>query len=182
MATRKLKVFVYVIAPVVVIIAITGVITEDFYLTIIPLIVVALIGHAALFDLLIDRFYRFCLVGLFANMFVLIMIFGLVYAEYGLLDTCGNKMSVQKNELSDAVYFSIVTWTTLGYGDLRPTEGVRFVAALEALMGYMYMGLLLLLASRVFVAKDGPDASGALVKSMIEVAIDLFRRKPKGSR
>ena len=32
-------------------------------------------------------------------------------------------------------YFSIVTFTTLGYGDLSPNGGMRIVAASEALIG-----------------------------------------------
>jgi hypothetical protein len=40
-----------------------------------------------------------------------------------------------------ALYFSIVTWTTLGYGDLLPATDIRLVAALEALMGYAFFGL-----------------------------------------
>jgi hypothetical protein len=33
------------------------------------------------------------------------------------------------------LYFSIVTFTTLGYGDVAPTGGMRFVAACEAVIG-----------------------------------------------
>lgn len=42
----------------------------------------------------------------------------------------------------DAVYFSIVTFTTLGYGDIQPAAGLRLIAALEALYGYLFLGLL----------------------------------------
>ena len=45
------------------------------------------------------------------------------------------------NDILDSFYFSIVTWTTLGYGDFQPTTSVRFVAASEALMGYFSVGL-----------------------------------------
>jgi len=43
----------------------------------------------------------------------------------------------------DALYFSLVTWTTLGYGDLHPTEPVRLLAALEAMLGTLFIPLLL---------------------------------------
>ena len=43
--------------------------------------------------------------------------------------------------LDDAIYFAIVTWTTLGYGDLQPLGHYRLIAAIEALYGYFYLGL-----------------------------------------
>lgn len=39
-------------------------------------------------------------------------------------------------------YFSIVTWTTLGYGDFQPLNESRLFAGLEAMSGYIYMGIL----------------------------------------
>jgi hypothetical protein len=42
-----------------------------------------------------------------------------------------------------AIYFSIVTWTTVGYGDLVPCGSGRLVAALEAILGYLVMALLI---------------------------------------
>jgi hypothetical protein len=45
---------------------------------------------------------------------------------------------------SDALYFSLVTLTTLGYGDISPlvTEA-RMLAALEALFGQLYLAVLI---------------------------------------
>ncbi|NIY77388.1 two pore domain potassium channel family protein [Thalassospira sp. HF15] len=42
----------------------------------------------------------------------------------------------------DAVYFSIVTFTTLGYGDFQPVSHLRILAAAEALFGYIYLGMI----------------------------------------
>ena len=39
------------------------------------------------------------------------------------------------NSLMDCAYFSFSTYTSLGYGDIRPTGDIRFLAALEALTG-----------------------------------------------
>ena len=44
---------------------------------------------------------------------------------------------------SDALYFSIVTWTTLGYGDFAPIAASRLFAASEAMMGYVTMTILI---------------------------------------
>ncbi|MCH8167990.1 MAG: two pore domain potassium channel family protein [Proteobacteria bacterium] len=38
------------------------------------------------------------------------------------------------------IYFSMVTFTTLGYGDCKPTNGVELIAAFEALFSYAFFG------------------------------------------
>ena len=48
----------------------------------------------------------------------------------------------QVSKVLTSIYFSIVTWTTLGYGDFRPVESMRIVAACEAILGYVYMGVM----------------------------------------
>jgi hypothetical protein len=47
------------------------------------------------------------------------------------------------HSLESSIYFSIVTWTTLGYGDFQATESVRLWAAAEAIYGYIFMALLI---------------------------------------
>lgn len=39
--------------------------------------------------------------------------------------------------LLDYVYYSSMTYTTVGYGDLLPIGPIRFIAAMEALLGLM---------------------------------------------
>ena len=41
-----------------------------------------------------------------------------------------------------ALYFSIVTWTTLGYGDYTPPLGLELIAAFEAILGYVFFGMI----------------------------------------
>lgn len=40
----------------------------------------------------------------------------------------------------DYIYFSFVTYTTVGYGDLVPVGPIRFIAATEALNGWVLLG------------------------------------------
>ena len=40
----------------------------------------------------------------------------------------------------EAVYFSFVTFTTLGYGDITLTEGWRLLSGIEAMNGIMLVG------------------------------------------
>ena len=43
-------------------------------------------------------------------------------------------------QLEAAVYFSIVTYTTLGYGDITLSTDWRFLASLEAASGIIFFG------------------------------------------
>jgi hypothetical protein len=56
----------------------------------------------------------------------------------------------------DCLYFSIVTWTTLGYGDIKPSADTRMYAASEALFGYIFMGLYLALIFQVISSGSTP--------------------------
>jgi hypothetical protein len=92
-----------------------------------------------------DVFESFVLVG--AIIIALIGFYAIIYQHYGLLND-----TTPVTSPSDFLYFSIVTWTTLGYGDLKPTAACRLFAASEALLGYIAMELYLTL---VFHAMSG---------------------------
>ena len=42
--------------------------------------------------------------------------------------------------LLDAIYFSAVTYTTVGFGDVVPVGPIRFLAGTEALAGFVIIG------------------------------------------
>jgi hypothetical protein len=44
------------------------------------------------------------------------------------------------DDFASAAYFSIVTYTTVGYGDLTPTRPWRFAAGVEGLTGILMCG------------------------------------------
>lgn len=87
---------------------------------------------------------------------VLVLIFGLllthlveiwIYAlAYGLADGHGDlgRLSHASTESQtgwlDYIYFSFVTYTTVGYGDIIPVGPIRFIAASEALNGWLLLG------------------------------------------
>lgn len=77
--------------------------------------------------------------------------FARAQARVGIFDTTTNQVT---QEFWPALYFSVVTWTRLGYGDMRPEgdEG-RALAAVEATIGYVYMTLTLAMIAAAFVAK-----------------------------
>ena len=75
---------------------------------------------------------------MFLAIYVTIFAFATLYQRAGIL--YGQEISFSP---VDALYFSVVTWTTLGYGDFQPTESLRLLAALQALLGTFFIPILI---------------------------------------
>jgi len=75
------------------------------------------------------------------NLALLLVAFGWMYQILGIVDTTrdGNPVT---SRFSTCIYYSIVTFTTLGYGDLQPQGLGRVLAAMQALTGYLILGIL----------------------------------------
>jgi hypothetical protein len=73
-----------------------------------------------------------------------IVLYGLVYQWFGAID--------DKSFVS-CLYFSAITFTTVGYGDLAPHGALRLVAASEALAGILLCGLFLFCLGRRSVGR-----------------------------
>lgn len=71
---------------------------------------------------------------------LLIMSYGIIYESLGLNE---NNVFVEHPHRLTALYFSIVTWTTLGYGDVTPAGFGRVVVSIEVLTGYILSALLI---------------------------------------
>ena len=67
----------------------------------------------------------------------LIVLFAGIYHGFGL-NYAGNGVPVSA---WDGLYFSVVTWTTLGYGDFTPPTDIRLITAMQALLGYAFFGI-----------------------------------------
>jgi hypothetical protein len=86
---------------------------------------------------------------------LLIVIFALVFQRFGL-----NSNGADVSAPEDFLYFSIITWTTVGYGDITPSAQARMFAATEALSGYVFMGLYLAIILQVmgrYTIASGPE-------------------------
>jgi len=68
----------------------------------------------------------------------LVLLFASKFRFIGLTDNGGAVL----HDASVALYFSIVTWTTLGFGDVIPTPDARVFAAAEAMLGYIFTPIL----------------------------------------
>jgi hypothetical protein len=97
---------------------------------------------------------------------VITILFIIVCTVLGYAEACriqgiqGPDGATLVNDATSCLYFSIVTWTTLGYGDFHPAPGFRLIAASEAFVGYVFMALLIAALTYVVTAKD-PDDEGS---------------------
>jgi len=66
-----------------------------------------------------------------------VAIFASIYWQYGLISN-GEKVDIT---IMKSIYFSITTWTTLGYGDFSPTPRIRHITSIQAILGYVGLGL-----------------------------------------
>lgn len=85
----------------------------------------------------------------------LIAVFAGIYRGFGLIPACCD------GERAVALYFSMVTWTTLGYGDFQPPPEIRLVAATEATLGYIFLGLMVgIIANLLIERSSGTSTEG----------------------
>ena len=78
---------------------------------------------------------------------VIIMGFALIYFNGQGLMISGENM-VHAETFWECLYFSIVTFTTLGFGDIAPKPGFRLFASVEALLGAILMAMFIYVFSR----------------------------------
>jgi Ion channel len=64
-----------------------------------------------------------------------IWVFGIGYFVLGRYAEFGGLKGLANQALPEYVYFSAMTYTTVGFGDVVPTGSIRFLTGLEALTG-----------------------------------------------
>lgn len=115
-----------------------------FPIIILIVALVVLLHYECLFQLTrlmpILRFkYRYRLVlGVFGALIahvVEVFLFGASYLLMHRHEGLGNLEGRFDITLPDCIYFSFTTYTTLGYGDIEPFGGIRYLAGVESLTG-----------------------------------------------
>lgn len=66
-----------------------------------------------------------------------ITFFAAGYAGVHAIDGAGAIHGMPHPEFLELLYFSAITYTTVGYGDLVPVGALRFIAAVESLAGFV---------------------------------------------
>lgn len=69
------------------------------------------------------------------------MILAAIFVRIGIGDTTGSSTSVS-HHFGNCLYYSVVTFTTLGYGDSYPRGIGRILAALEPFVGFAVLGII----------------------------------------
>ncbi|MBI5753916.1 pentapeptide repeat-containing protein [Candidatus Peregrinibacteria bacterium] len=83
----------------------------------------------------------------FWSLVVILLFAGLLVAQNGLAQ---NGIPI-KASLPDAIYFSLVTFTTLGYGDFHAIGNMRFLAGAESFIGVILMSLFTVIVARKII-------------------------------
>jgi hypothetical protein len=74
----------------------------------------------------------------FVFLILTVVFFAVVYTELGIRVSDGS----ESKNFWTCLYFSVATLTTLGYGDFAPMPEARAIAAVEAVSGYILLGIL----------------------------------------
>jgi len=96
------------------------------------------------------------------------LLLGVIWAiAYSLLDVAapdsftGFSPQVDRGWDSEWLYFSFVTMTTLGYGDILPVSAMaRALAYLQAIFGQFYIAILVAGLVSAYISKRQRDSSG----------------------
>jgi hypothetical protein len=81
------------------------------------------------------------LVFLLTELTLLLVVFAVLYRDLGIIESERPGRPVV-HDFWTSLYFSAVTFTTLGYGDFYPTTPARALAGLQSLTGYVALGIL----------------------------------------
>ncbi len=69
-----------------------------------------------------------------------IWVFGIVLWALVQWPACGRVVGDDPLLLLDAIYFSAMTFTTVGFGDLAPVGPIRLLSGTEAITGFVLIG------------------------------------------
>lgn len=75
------------------------------------------------------------------NVSLFLLTFSAIYYEVGIVDTTLDGNPITKDFWA-CCYYSVITFTSTGYGDFRPQGIARALASLHTFIGYLVLGLM----------------------------------------
>lgn len=75
------------------------------------------------------------------NVLLFLLTFSALYSEIGIIDTTRDGSPITY-DFWLCCYYSIITFTSTGYGDFQPQGIGRILASMHALVGYLVLGLM----------------------------------------
>ena len=93
------------------------------------------------------------------NVALLLTAFAAIYYALRVEDASGSGSPKESRSFADMLYFSVVTFTTVGYGDYQPVGAARVMSGLQAFVGYIVLGILASSSASVLenIAKSSKD-------------------------
>ena len=82
-----------------------------------------------------SKFVLFMVVGYIV---IFLWVFALAYAYHGVIID-----GVVSNNVSDGLYLSFITWTTVGYGDVLPLSTGRYYSMAQGIVSYVMMAAII---------------------------------------
>ncbi|RLK10967.1 potassium channel family protein [Ruegeria conchae] len=93
----------------------------------------------------------------------------------------GETVMIDKS-FRNALYFSVVTFTTLGYGDMQPSPNFRLYAGYQAVLGYLYLGMIVgIVIDHGVNSRDSGSGSGGQTAGDAEKGRTPKPASPKGT-
>ena len=89
------------------------------------------------------------------NLALLVLAFAWEYQMLGLIDNTAPDQPVV-HSFTSSVYYSIITLTTVGYGDFYPVGPGRALAAIQGITGYIILGLLASSVASIISPREKP--------------------------
>ncbi|MEL6195819.1 MAG: ion channel [Myxococcota bacterium] len=97
--------------------------------------------------------------------FALAIVWGMLYGLLEVFYPGSFKLGLEQGsnpKINDLLYFSVVTLTTLGYGDISPlSPQAKTVAATEALVGQIYLTVLVARLVGLHIAESSTEREAA---------------------
>ena len=88
-------------------------------------------------------------------MALVIVLFGVIFANLGLYNaSClegGDSCSPRTLGFWEALYYSGISFTTIGYGDIYPVSSIRYMAILEGVLGVLLSSCLVVSLTRKYI-------------------------------